>query len=179
MKIYLQILILSLLLLLSEFTYAQEKKLDIDLVIGASMPELYHCGIRFHYIPNARLDFNFGSDFNNNYNGTLDALTINHAYYFGKVNSTGYRKTFNKKLWSINLGVSFLVEQTNFEKSTASYLNLFFAREIPITKKLFFQPEFGASYFLFEHKVIEGDIVTVGHRTLISPKFGINLFLKI
>jgi hypothetical protein len=174
MKSNLQILILPLLLLLTGFAHAQEEKLDIDLVIGASMPEQYHCGIGFHYIPNARIDFNFGSDFKNDDNGRLYEVTINHAYYFGKVNPE-----VNKKSWSINSGFSLLIEKVPQEKSTAAYVNLFFAQELPITKKIFIQPEFGASYFLFEQIVNQDNIVISGYRTRIIPKLGLSLIMKI
>ena len=143
-------------------------------MIGASVPELYHAGIRLHYIPKARFDFNFGSDFNKDDNGRLYALTINHAYYFKKNN---WR--FNKALWSINSGISFLVEKGVHEKSTASYLNLYFAREIPIAKKIFIQPELGASYFLFEQIAFDDYTVKSLSRTRIVPKFGIILIMKI
>lgn len=153
--------------------FAQEKQKDIDLVIGVSIPELYHCGIRYHYIPNARLDFNFGSDFENDENGRLYSATLNHAYYFGKINSK-----VNKKLWSFNSGVSFLIEKNIYRKITIACLNLFLAREFAITKNIFIQPELGASYFLFEHS---SDVYyySSGYRIRLIPKFGLNLLLRI
>jgi hypothetical protein len=174
MKNKIQILITAILLLLTGFAKAQGEKINIDLVIGTSIPELYHLGVRIHYIPNARLDFNFGSDFINDDNGRLYEATINHAIYFGKVNPRT-----DTKLWSINSGFSFLVEETVLLKSTAGYLNLFFARELRITKKLYIQPEAGASYFLFEQLVNQDNIATKGYRTRIVPKFGLNLIIKI
>lgn len=174
MKKKLQILILAFLLLLTGFAYSQEENFDIDLVIGTSISELYYSGIRFHYIPNGRIDFNFGSDFNKDDDGVLFAVNLNHAYYFEKGNSK-----INNKLWAFNSGFSFLVEKGQHEKSTAAYLNLFFTREFPVTKKIFIQPELGISYFIFEHVVNEYDYVYSGHRIRIIPKFGINLFLKI
>ena len=174
LKDNLKLFILSILLLVTGFTYGQEKKLDADFVVGASVPELYHLGIRLHYMPNGRIDLNFGSDFNNDENGILYSATINHAIYFGKVNPRT-----DTKLWSFNSGLSFLVEQTILLKSTASYLNLFFARELRITKKLYIQPELGASYFLFEEFVDKDNITTKGYRTRIIPKLGLNLIVKL
>jgi len=181
MKSNIRILILAIFLLLTGNTYAQQKKvyaqqqkIETDLVIGTSMPEQYHMGIRIHYIPNARLDFIFGSDLNDDYNGTLYAATVNHAFYFGKVNSK-----INRELWSVNTGVSFLLEQTVQLKSTSGYLNLFFARELPITKRIFIQPEFGASYFLFEEIVNQDNFAIKGHRIRITPKYGLNLIVKL
>jgi hypothetical protein len=174
MKSNLQILILSLLLLLTGFSYSQENKLNIDLVAGASIPELYHAGVGFHYIPNASLSFNFGSDFKKNTNDRLYELTISYAYYFGKASPHVYQK-----LWSINSGFSFLIVNGIIEKSTVGYLNLFFARELPITKKIFIQPELGASYFIFEQFVNQENIVRTGYRTRVIPKFGLNLIVKV
>jgi len=174
MKDKIPILILAFILFLANSSYAQQKKLDTDLVIGASIPELYHIGIRFHYIPNARIDFNFGSDFKHDANGILYAVTFNHAYYVGKVDSK-----VNQKLWSINSGFSFLVEANDLQKSTVGYLNLFLAREFPISKKIFIQPELGASYFLFEDIINTEDVITNGYRVKLIPKFGLNLIVKI
>lgn len=174
MNINSKILFVALLLLLTGHTFAQEKTDNIDLAIGASIPELYRAGIRYHYIRNARLDFNFGSDFNEDENGILYSVTLNHAYYFGKPSPKA-----NRKLWSVNSGISFLMERTPKEKSTAAYINLYLAREFPITKKIFIQPEIGASYFLFEQIVEEGDILTDGDRTKIIPKFGLNLIFNL
>lgn len=174
MKNKIQILITAILLLLTGFAKAQGEKINVDLVIGASTPELYHLGVRLHYIPNARLDLNFGSDFNNDDNGRLYSATINHAIYFGKVNPRT-----DTKLWSFNTGFSFLVEETILQKSTAGYVNIFFAREFRITKKLYIQPELGASYFLFEQFVNQDNIATNGYRIRLIPKFGLNLIIKI
>ena len=174
MKNNLRIIIPALLLLLTGSAFAKEDKIEVDLLIGASLPVLYHCGIGFHYVPNARLDINLGSDFNNDNNGRLYELTFNHAAYFGNIDPK-----VHSKLWSVNSGFSFLVEQSTIEKSTAAYLNIFFAHELPVTKKLFVQPEFGASYFLFEHVVDEAENISSRTRTRIIPKLGINLILKI
>lgn len=175
MKINSRILALLGLLLLIGHTYAQKKNANVDFVIGASIPELYRGGIRYHYIRNARLDFNFGSDFKNDDNGVLYSVTLNHAYYLGKPSPKA-----NRKLWSVNSGISFLMERTPLKKSTSGCLNLFFAREFPITKKLFIQPEIGASYFLFEQIVEEGDILSDGDKTgSIIPKLGINLIFNL
>ncbi len=170
----LQILLIALLFLITGVANGQETKVELDLVAGASTPELYHFGIRSHYLPNARLDFNFGSDLNNDDQGREYAITINHAYYPGKVNPK-----FKRKLWSFNTGFSFLVKKNIEYKTTASYLNLFFAREFPVTKRIFIEPELGISYFLFEHVVNTDNEVLSGDRTPIIPKFGINLILKI
>ncbi len=167
-------ILLVLCILLTGNSYAQNENADIDLVIGASIPTVYHVGAGLHYIPNARLDFSFGSDFIDDANGRLYALTANHAIYFGKVNTKAKRR-----LWSVNTGITFLVEENPQIKSTAAYFNLFFARKFPIVKKLFIQPEIGASNFLFEHLVDVDDIVTQGTRTRFIPKIGINLILGI
>jgi len=174
MRINLKITILAVLLSLAGFTQAQQYNTDIDFVVGVTVPSIYHAGIGLHYIPNARLDLSFGSDFNDDVNGRLYALTVNHAIYFGKVDA----KT-KKKLLSVNTGITFMIEENPHLKSTAAYFNLFFARKFPISKKLFIQPEIGASNFLFEHLVDKDDVVTQGNRTRIIPKIGINLILEI
>jgi hypothetical protein len=174
MKNKLKIIILSASLFLTGLVHAQQAKVDIDFMVGASIPELYHFGVGVHYMTNGRLDFIFGSDFKNNDNGTLYAGTINHAYYLGKVNPK-----VDKKLLSINTGFSFLIEQTEEVKSTSAYVNLFFAREFPVTKRIFIQPELGASYFLFENMVDKDNVVSKRNRTRIIPKLGLNLIVRI
>jgi len=174
MKLSLKVPLLIALLFLTRFAFSQQEKVNVDLVIGGSNPVLYHGGIGILYIPNASFDFDFGSDFNNDDNGRLYALTINHAYYFGHVHSK-----VHKKLLSINSGFSFLVEQTKHLKSTTGYLNLFFARKFPITKRIFIQPELGAAYFLFEHIVDQDNYVINGYRTRIIPKLGLSLIVRI
>lgn len=174
MKINLKITILALLLSFAGFSYAQQYNTDVDFVVGVSVPSIYHAGIGLHYIPNARLDISFGSDFIDDADGRLYALTVNHAIYFGK-----FAAKANKKLFSVNTGITFLVEGNPHLKSTAAYFNLFFARKFPIAKKLFIQPEIGASNFLFEHLVNEDDVVMQGTRTRIIPKIGLNLILEI
>lgn len=176
MKTNLKNVILALLLLLTGQAYAQEKNnANVDLAIGVSMPELYHFGLRYHYIRNARLDFDFGSDFNDDDNGILYSVTINHALYLGKPSPRA-----NRKLWSVNTGFSFSMERTTLEKSTTGCINLFLAREFPITKKIFIQPEIGASYFLLDQIVKEGNILSDGDKIGdIIPKLGLNLILNL
>lgn len=173
MKKLFQFILIGLLLLLAGLAQAQEKTENIDLVVGVSVPELYHGGIRYHYNRNARLDFNFGNNFENQDNDRLYAYTLNHAYYFGKINE----KT-SQKSWSVNTGFSLLTEKDEFDKLTHGIFNLYLAKEFSISKKLFIQPELGASYLLFEHSSDPG-YFSSGYQIRLIPKFGLNLFLKI
>lgn len=173
-KMYLKITLLAALLSLAGFTNAQPYNNDIDAIVGVSVPGIYHAGIGLHYMPIARLGISFGSDFKNDENGRLYELALIHSIYFGKPD-----RHIRKKLWSINTGISFQVEQSIHEKSTAGYFDLFFVRKIPITGKIFIQPELGASYFLFEHLVDEAEIISKGERTRIIPKIGISMVFKI
>jgi hypothetical protein len=173
MKNSLQILFLAFIFSLTGHANAQENKNKIDLVAGASIPELYHIGVRFHYIPNARIDLNLGSDFYTGENGRLDVVTLNHGYYFGKVNAKA-----NQKTWSVNTGFSFLMEKNTDGGPMSMYFNLFFAKEFPITGKLFIQPELGACYFLFTHSS-DPDYVSLDYHMQLVPKFGLNLFFRI
>jgi hypothetical protein len=173
MKNSFQILFLVLLLSLPGHTNAQGTKDKVDLVAGASIPELYHIGVRFHYIPKARIDLNLGSDFNIGENGRLDAVTLNHGYYFGKTN-----QKVNHKTWSINTGFSLLMEKKTDGEPMFMYFNLFLSKEFPITSKLFIQPELGASYFLFEHSS-NPDYYSLDYHMRLIPKFGLNLFFRI
>ncbi|MDP2113784.1 MAG: hypothetical protein Q8K69_06975, partial [Bacteroidota bacterium] len=173
-KMYLKITLLAVLVSLAGFTNAQPYNNDIDVIVGVSVPGIYHAGIGLHYIPSARLGLSFGSDFKNDENGTLYELALIHSIYFGKPD-----RKIRKKLWAVNTGISFLVEQSIHEKSTAAYFDFYFIRKIPITPKIFIQPELGASYFLFEHLVDEAEIVTKGKRTKIIPKIGLSLVFKI
>ncbi|MDP2889942.1 MAG: hypothetical protein Q8P34_13395 [Bacteroidota bacterium] len=165
---------MAALLFLVGFTNAQPYNNDIDVVVGASVPGIYHAGIGLHYMPSTRLGVSFGSDFKNDENGRLYELALIHSIYFGKPD-----RKIRKKLWSLNTGISFQVKQSIHEKSTAGYLDLFFVRKFPLTPKIFIQPELGASYFLFEHLVDQAEIVTKGARTQIIPKIGISLVFKI
>lgn len=167
-------ILLAGLLSLAGFTNAQPYNNDIDVIVGASVPGIYNAGIGLHYMPGTRLGISFGSDFMNDENGMLYELALIHSIYFGKPD-----RKIRKKLWSFNTGISFLVEQSIHEKSTAGYLDLFFVRKFPLTPKIFIQPELGASYFLFEHLVDEAEIVTKGERTRLIPKIGISMVFKI
>lgn len=173
MKKFALFILTGLLLLLAVLVQAQETTKNIDLVAGVSVPELYHGGIRYHYNPNARLDFNFGTNFENRDNDRLYSYTLNHAYYFGKINE----KT-SQKSWSVNTGFSLLTEKDKYDKLTHAIFNLYLAKEFPITKKLFIQPELGASYLLFEHSS-DPDYFSSGYQIRLIPKFGLNLILKI
>lgn len=170
----LRITLLAALLSLAGFTFAQPYNNDIDAIFGVSASGIYHGGIGLHYMPSTRLGLSFGSDFNNDANGALYELALIHSIYFGKPD-----RKIRKKLWAVNTGISFLVEQSIREKSTAAYLDFYFIRKIPITPKIFLQPELGASYFLFEHLVDEAEIVTKGKRTQIISKIGLSLVFKI
>jgi hypothetical protein len=171
---YLKITLLAALLSLVGLTNAQPYNNDIDAIIGVTVPGIYHGGIGLHYMPSTRLGVSFGSDFMNDENGTLYELALIHSIYFGKPD-----RHIRKKLWSLNTGISFQVEQSVHEKSTAGYFDLFFVRKIPITGKIFIQPELGASYFLFEHLVDEAEIISKGERTQIISKIGISMVFKI
>ncbi len=172
MKNSLQILILIFILSITRLANAQETKNSVDLVAGASIPELYHIGVRYHYLPKVRIDLNLGSDFNTGENGRLDAVTLNHGYYFGKTNLK-----VNQRTWSVNTGFTLLMEKNTLSEPISMYFNLFLAKEFPITSKIFIQPELGALYFLFEHST-DPDYIGSGYRMRLIPKFGLNLFFR-
>jgi hypothetical protein len=173
MKNSLQFLFLAFIFSLTGHANAQENKNKFDLVAGASIPELYHVGVRFHYIPNARIDLNLGSDFNTGENGRLDAVTLNHGYYFGKTS-----KKVNQKTWSANTGFTLLMEKNTDGEPIGMYFNLFFAKEFPITSKIFIQPELGACYLLFVHSS-DPDYFSLDNHMRLVAKFGLNLFFRI
>ena len=149
-------------------SFTQEKW---NVSAGISIPEGYNLGIRYKYKIDKRLDFFYGNsvpfDADNNWN----YFSINHAIYFGKLNAKQ-----NQKLWSINTG--FLLGLTNERNSqnVNGFVNLYFAREIPNSKRMFIEPKLGASYLLF-YRVNKG--IINGYVIRIIPNFGLNLGIKL
>ena len=149
-------------------SFTQEKWI---VSAGISIPEGYSLGIRYKYKINKRLDFFYGNSVPFAAGNNWNSFSINHAFYIGKLNAKQ-----NQKLWSINTG--FLLGLTNERNSqnVNGFVNLYFAREIPISKRMFIEPKLGVSYLLF-YRVNKG--IINGYVIRIIPNIGLNLGIKL
>lgn len=165
--------VLTILSCLTFQLKGQEKHKSYDVEIGVSVPELYHAGLGYNYNDRGKIEFKLGVDFGTFDDETLKALTLNHSWYFGKLNSM-----VNKATWSLNTGGTMMVEKYEEESSYVFYLNLYVCKDLPISRKFFVRPELGASYFLCEKSAPNVEF-NEGYRIRLIPKFGLSLFYKI
>lgn len=147
---------------------SQEK---FDVLIGISIPEGYKLGFKYNYQANRSLDFYYGQSVPFEQDGKWNSFSINHSFYFGKINS----KT-NEKLWSVNTGFLYGISNDSNAKIHNGLLNLYFAREIVLRPKVYIEPKLGGSYLLF-YDVARGFIN--GYIIRLIPNFGLSLGFKI
>lgn len=160
--------LLLLIFLLPIKSYSQEK---YDVSIGATIPEGYNIGFKYNYKTDRRLDFYFGHKIPFEYYSKWNTFTVNHAFYFGKIKSKA-----NGKLWTVNTGFLYGIYSDNQIGTHNGYVNLYFAREIIISPKIYLEPKLGGSYMLF-YNVSRGTLN--GYIIRIAPNFGLNLGFKI
>lgn len=149
-------------------TVAQEK---LNYSLGFSFPEGYNLGIRYKYKVDKRIDFFYGFSQPFDTRTNWNSFSLNHAFYFGKL-----KQITNHKLWTINTGFTYATTNLPDYKDDNGFINLYFAREISITKNVFIEPKLGCSYLLF-YNIYEGMIN--GYVIRFIPNFGLNLGLKI
>ena len=147
---------------------AQEK---VDVLAGLAIPEGYKIGFKYEYKANRSLDFYYGQSVPFERDEKWRTFSINHAFYFGKINS----KT-NQKLWSVNTGFLYGISNDSDAKIHNGLLNLYFAREIALSPGFYIEPKLGASYLLF-YDVTRGFIN--GYVIRLIPNFGLSLGFKI
>ena len=147
---------------------AQEK---VDVLAGLAIPEGYKIGFKYEYKANRSLDFYYGQSVPFERDEKWRTFSINHAFYFGKINS----KT-NQKLWSVNTGFLYGISNDSDAKIHNGLLNLYFAREIVLSPGFYIEPKLGASYLLF-YDVTRGFIN--GYVIRLIPNFGLSLGFKI
>jgi len=158
-----------LLLFLLPFKSNSQEKFDVS--IGLAIPEGYNLGFKYNYETNRRLDFYYGQSVPFERNTKWSSFSINHAFYFGKINPK-----VNEKLWSVNTGFLYGISNDNDARIQNGFLNLYFAREILIFPKIYIEPKLGSSYLLF-YDVSRGFIN--GYVIRFIPNFGLSLGLKI
>ena len=148
---------------------AQEKKSLFSISAGASLPEMFNLGGRFQYNNNGKFYLKLGTNFNINDN--IFTGTLNHCWYFGPVS-----KKTNTKMWGLNTGYTLLHDKNENLEEYISFLNLFFSYEFKIHKKLFIEPELGASFRIYTY-VKNG--FSSGYNIPVIPKFGINFIYSL
>jgi hypothetical protein len=142
---------------------------NIDLTLGAAIPEGFHLGSRFHYSTNSRIDLRIGSDLLFADQKQYIFFGLNHAVYFGKINEKA-----DRKLWTFNTGLTFLFSNSSHREASAQLLKVYFAREIPVTKNILIEPELGINYLLHENSRIK-DGLYEGYLLRFLPVAGVNI----
>ncbi len=136
---------------------------------GVTIPEGFSVGIGYHYSPKARVDLQFGNDLQFADSKQYFFTGFNHALYFGKIN-----KKAGRNLWTANTGVTFLYSNSSHREASAQLLKVFFAREIPLTKNIFIEPQLGINYLLHENSKIK-DGMYEGYLLRFLPVAGVNI----
>jgi hypothetical protein len=153
------------------FPYRGNSQEKFDVSVGLAIPEGYNLGVKYNYQTNRSLDFYYGQSIPFERDEKWRTFSINHAFYFGKINS----KT-NEKLWSVNTGFLYGISNDSDAKIHNGLLNLFFARELVIRPNIYIEPKLGGSYLLF-YDVTRGFIN--GYIIRLIPNFGLSLGFKI
>ncbi len=154
----------------STFSTAREKSGKLDLSAGYSIPEICHFGLRYNYQPTRRIDFRLGT---NLLPDDYYSATLNHAWYFGKLNEKS-----GQKHWTVNSAVTASYRSNHHREGYLSYFSLFFAREFMLSKKWFIQPEAGASHLISDNtKIMDG--LYEGYTIRVTPRFGVSMILKL
>lgn len=167
-----QLLIPALLVLLFPgFSFSSFAQKKLNLSAGFSFPEGYNLGSRFEYKTNKRIDFFYGFSQPFEKETNWNSFSLNHASYFGKV-----RQKTRHKPWTINTGFTYAKTNLPDYRADNGFINLYFAREISITKNVFIEPKLGCSYLLF-YNIYEGMIN--GYVIRFIPNFGLNLGFRI
>lgn len=159
------------ILILSLFPLNGNSQAKFDVSVGLAIPEGYNLGVKYKYKTNRSVNFYYGQSVPFEKDGKWNSFSINHAIYFGKINS----KT-NEKLWSVNTGFLYGISNDSDAKIHNGFLNLYFAREIVLSPGFYIEPKLGASYLLF-YDVTRGFIN--GYIIRIIPNFGLSLGFKI
>ena len=170
MKLKLFYLIITTLMFLPFCLVSQE---NFKLETGFTLPEGYIIGVKYQYFSDLRIDFRYGTDFQFFDDDIYHSFVLNHAFYFGNTNNK-----IKHKLWTFNSGITFLYFNNNRKEGVVLRMSIYFAREFPITKRLFIQSELGVSYRVYDNRKIKDYEHIVNYYSL-APKLGLNLILKI
>ncbi len=166
MKINTLLFICCLFWLLPLISNSQER---FNFSTGVAIPEGFSVGTRFHYSLKARIDLQIGNDLQFTDGKQYIFTGLNHAIYFGKVNEKAGRN-----LWTANTGITFLYSNSSHREASAQLLKVFLAREIPVTKHIFIEPQLGVNYLLHENSKIK-DGMYEGYLLRLLPVAGVNV----
>ncbi len=163
------VIIFILLLILNYRATCQTS--GFDLKAGFSVPEMYHLGSAYHFNNNQRIEIKLGSNFvpGDIYN----TATLIYGWHFGKTSTLGERKP-----WSLNSSYTLSFVNNSQEEGYSSFINLYFSREIFLTKRWFIQPELGCAIPAFNNTFIKGEMYE-GYNLPFIIKFGFNVGYKL
>lgn len=82
----------SCVLVLFIFSLHGNSQEKFDVTIGLAIPGGYKLGFKYNYQTNRSLDFYYGQSVPFEHDGKWNSFSINHAFYFGKINSTTNEK---------------------------------------------------------------------------------------
>jgi hypothetical protein len=142
-----------------------------DLKAGFSVPEMFHFGSAYHFSNNQRIEIKLGSNFvpEDIYN----TATLIYGWHLGKTSAKGERKP-----WSLNPSYTLSFVNNSQVEGYSSFINLYFSRDIFLTKRWFIQPELGWAIPAFNNTFIKDDMYE-GYNLPFIIKFGFNVGYKL
>lgn len=167
MKRLVILFIITIFVIHTFVSHAQDNPSRLDISAGLSIPEAFNLGGRWQYNNNGRLHFKLGSNFN--FNDIYYSATVNHCWCFGKLNTLT-----NKRMWGFNTGYTLSFVNSSHREGYSSFLNFYFSREFKLAGKFFIEPELGVSIPAFNNTFIKDDHYE-GYNLPVILKFGINM----
>lgn len=164
--------LLLTLLIISFCSFAQKK---LYLETGVGIPEGYHVGIGYRYTSITNISLKYGSNLKFYDDERFHLITLNNAFYFGKIHEQA-----NRKLWSINMGLTTEYINNSHEEGNEFYSSGWVTREIVLTNRIMISPEIGVFRSIYSNKKIK-DGIHVGSVILlpVNPKIGMSLIFNI
>jgi len=142
---------------------------------GAGVPEGFNLGPGYRYTPVTSVSLKYAPVFNLYGGGISHIVTLNNAFYFGKIH-----EKVNRKLWSFNIGLTTAIINNDHKKGYEMVLSGCFAREFAITEKIFIRPELGGFQTINKHiEAKDGDIGGDVILLPVYPKIGLSFIFDI
>ena len=163
---------LMLMLLVISFSLVAQSNFFVEA--GAGIPEFYNIGLGYQYSSFGSVDLTYGSDLKVLDGDLFYLLTLNHAFYFGKIGEKA-----NRKLWSFNVGLTTNFFNNDHEEGYKLYLSGWFGREVVISQNILIKPGLGVFNSVYS-KINIKDGKYEGAKLLpVYAKFGITLIYNV
>lgn len=165
---------LNLMLTLLIFSFSLVAQSNFFIQTGAGIPEGYNLGLGYRYSSYGGVDLTYGSDLKFSDGDVFYLLTLNHAFYLGKI-----REKVNRKLWSFNVGLTTNILNNNHEEGYELYLSGWFGREVVISQDILIKPGLGIFNSVYSKIKIKDGRYEGAKLLPVYPKFGITLIYDI